>query len=96
MELRVQRAVRRVDAQRVEVEVAERRQIGVALRREPGRVGHDGQVVLAGAVRNVNEWKAESEAGATPAGLFTLFTLLAYLNYTLQTPNRSTEPSDSL
>ena len=26
--------------------------------------------------------------------LFTLFTLLAYLNYTLQTPNRSTEPSD--
>ena len=26
--------------------------------------------------------------------LFTLFTLLAYLNYTLQTPNRSPEPSD--
>ena len=31
-----------------------------------------------------------------PGTLFTLFTLLAYLNYTLQTPNRSPEPSDSL
>ena len=27
---------------------------------------------------------------------FRLFRLLASLNYTLQTPNRSTEPSDSL
>ena len=37
-----------------------------------------------------------SVGGYFVRALFPLFTLVAYLNYTLQTPNRSTEPSDSL